>query len=77
MSSPIIFTYNKAHNIDQSIPPWIIKYKGETHYINHFESSVGFTTKETPDNSHTKGSIKMYGTLEIMEKEGKKMAKIT
>lgn len=70
MSSPIIFHYNKAHNMDKSIPPWIIKYKGETYYIHHFTSNVGFTTKETPDNPHTKGSLKMKGTLELIEKDG-------
>lgn len=44
----IIFAYNKAHNQDQTIPPWIIKHKGETHYIHHLDSKVGFSTKETP-----------------------------
>lgn len=37
---------------------WVIKCKGETFYVNHLESSVGFSTKETPDNPHTKGSLK-------------------
>lgn len=37
---------------------WVVKTKGETYYIEHLESEVGFSTKETPDNPHTKGSIK-------------------
>lgn len=37
---------------------WVIKTKGETYYVNHLDSMVGFSTKETPDNNHTKGSLK-------------------
>jgi len=38
----IVFHYNKQHNIDQSIPPWVIKHKGVSYYVNHMESKVGF-----------------------------------
>jgi hypothetical protein len=37
---------------------WVLKTKGQTYYVNHVTSNVGWTTKETPDNPHTKGSIK-------------------
>lgn len=37
---------------------WILKLKGKTYYVNHVTSLVGFSTKETPDNIHTKGSLK-------------------
>jgi len=37
---------------------WVIKAKGETHYVNHVTSQVGWSTKETPGNPATKGSIK-------------------
>ena len=37
---------------------WVLKIKGETYYVNHVDSIVGFSTKETPDSNHTKGSIK-------------------
>ena len=37
---------------------WVLKIKGETFYVNHVESKIGFSTKETPDNLHTKGSLK-------------------
>ncbi|VDM10415.1 unnamed protein product [Wuchereria bancrofti] len=40
---------------DPTIPQWVIKTKGQTFYVNHLESNVGFSTKETPDNPHTKG----------------------
>ena len=37
---------------------WILKTKGTTYYVHHVNANVGWTTKETPDNSHTKGSLK-------------------
>lgn len=67
----IVFHFNKAHNLDPSIPPWVIKLNGETHYVNHIyiEPGVGFSTKETPDNVHTKASCVVKGTLQISEGE--------
>lgn len=37
---------------------WVLKTKGETFYIHHMDSDCAFSTKETPDNPATKGSIK-------------------
>lgn len=37
---------------------WVLKVKGKTYYINHLDSTLPFSTKETPDNPHTKGAIK-------------------
>lgn len=65
----IVFHYNKKHNEDQTIPQWVIKVKGQTFYVNHLQSEVGFTTKETPDNPHTKGALQFKGKLEIIEDE--------
>lgn len=62
----IVFHYNKQHNIDPSVPPWVVKCKGETHYVQHLDSEVGFHTKETPDNEHTKGALKFKGELRIV-----------
>lgn len=75
----IIFHFNKAHLIDSTIPMWVIKHKGNTHYVNHVDVSegVGFSTKETPDNEHTKGSIKFKGQLTLKEEDNKIMALIT
>lgn len=61
----VVFHYNKQHNLDQTIPPWIVKSKGKTYYVHHFTSQVGFSTKETPENPHTKGSLQCVGFLHI------------
>lgn len=71
-----MFHYNKKHNEDTTIPPWVVKVKGESYYIHHLDSSVGFSTKETPDNSHTKGSLKFKGRLQIVEEDGQVIAKV-
>lgn len=75
----IVFHYNKKHNEDSSISPWIIKFKGKTYYVYHMDilSGVGFSTKETPDNSHTKGSLKIKGRLRLYEKDSKLFAEIS
>ena len=73
----IVFHYNKKHNEDQSIPTWVVKAKGKTYYVDHLDSRVGFSTKETPDNPHTKGSLQFRGKLTIVEDEdGVKTAEI-
>lgn len=38
---------------------WVVKTKGETYYVNHVDCNVPWSTKETPDNANTKGSIKV------------------
>lgn len=63
----IVFHYNKKHNEDTNIPQWIIKVKGQTFYVHHLNSEVGFSTKETPGNPHTKGSLQFKGVLTITE----------
>jgi hypothetical protein len=57
---------------------WIIKHKGATHYVNHVDvlPSVGFSTKETPDNPSTKGSIKIKGKLTIEQIDNQSIATI-
>jgi hypothetical protein len=37
---------------------WVLKFRGATHYVHHVDVDCPFTTKETPDNAHTKGSLK-------------------
>jgi len=63
----IIFHFNKKNLEDNTIPMWVIKHMGLTHYVNHIDVSpgVGFSTKETPENPHTKGSIKFRAKLKI------------
>lgn len=74
----IVFHFNKAYNADPSIPAWVVKHKGETHYVNHIDVSdgVAWSTKETPDNPHTKGAIKFKGNLEIAHENNLVIAKI-
>lgn len=55
----MVFHFNKAHLSDPTIPMWILKFKGETHYVNHVECNASWSTKETPDNPSTKGSLKI------------------
>jgi len=63
----VIFHFNKASLQDSTIPMWVLKHKGKTHYVDHVDvdSGIGFKTKETPDNPHTKGSIQLKGKIEI------------
>jgi len=42
---------------------WVLKIKGVTYYVDHVDCRNGFSTKETPDNSHTKGAIKIRNCL--------------
>ena len=74
----IVFHFNKKHLEDPTIPMWVIKCRGDTYYVHHVEVSegIGFSTKETPDNPHTKGSIKFKGRLSISVEENKTTAKI-
>ena len=58
-----MFHFNKKHLEDQSIPMWVLKTQGETFYVNHVDCTIPWSTKETPDNPHTKGSIKVKGAL--------------
>lgn len=74
----IIFHFNKKHLEDPNVPMWVIKHKGVTHYVHHVEvdEGVGFSTKETPDNPHTKGSLKFKGKLKLDVVDGKIVAYI-
>jgi hypothetical protein len=57
------------HLQNPEIPMWVIKHKGSSYYVHHVDvlPGVGFSTKETPDNPHTKGSIKIKGKLLIYQ----------
>ena len=67
----IILHFNKMHLQDPTIPMWVIKVKGITHYVDHVDvdSGIGFSTKETPDNPHTKGSLKFKGKIKITKSD--------
>lgn len=53
-----VFHFNKGHLQDPTIPMWILKFKGKTHYVDHVDANAPWSTKETPDNPHTKGALK-------------------
>lgn len=48
---------------------WVLKTKGETYYVNHVECNIPWSTKETPDNPHTKGSLKVKNCLLTIDEE--------
>ena len=58
-----MFHFNKKHLEDETIPMWVVKTHGESFYVDHVTSELKWSTKETPDNSHTKGSIKFKECL--------------
>ena len=65
----IIFHFNKGFLQDPTIPMWVIKHKGKSYYVNHLDSKIGFSTKETPDNPSTKGSLMIKGSLKILSED--------
>lgn len=58
-----MFHFNKKHLQDPSVPMWILKTGGKSYYVEHVDCQSPWSTKETPDNSHTKGSIKVKDCL--------------
>jgi hypothetical protein len=69
--SEIIFHFNKQYLVDNTIPMWTIKTKGQSYYVHHIDvsSGIGFSTRESPDNPTTKGSVKIKGCLSIRQNE--------
>lgn len=53
-----MFHFNKGHLADETIPMWVVKTHGVTFYVNHVTADMPWSTKETPGNEKTKGSIK-------------------
>jgi len=58
-----VFHFNKHFLTDPTIPMWVLKTKGKTYYVNHVTANLPWSTKNTPDNSHTKGAIKFKNAL--------------
>jgi len=58
-----VFHFNKGHLVDETIPMWVIKTHGESFYVNHVSADLPWSTKETPNNERTKGSIKFKECL--------------
>lgn len=53
-----MFHFNKGHLADPTLPMWVVKSHGVTFYVNHVTAEIPWSTKETPNNPSTKGSIK-------------------
>jgi len=66
----VVFHFNKQSLIDTTIPPWVVKAKGQTFYVQHVECNAPWSTKETPDNPHTKGSLKMKNVDLVINEKG-------
>lgn len=55
---------------------WKLACKGKTYYINHFTCEIPFSTKETPDNNHTKGAIKIKECLLTIDSDNNATASV-
>lgn len=65
----VVFHFNKKHLEDSTIPMWVVKTQGQTYYVNHVSCTLPWSTKETPDNPSTKGSIKVKDCLLVIDDE--------
>ena len=63
----LVFHFNKGHLADPTIPMWVVKTQGESFYVHHVDSTMPWSTKETPDNDKTKGSIKFKECLLVID----------
>ena len=74
----VVFHFNKRHLEDSTIPMWVLKTHGETFYVDHVDAEMPWSTKETPDNSHTKGSLKFKeALLQIDESNSARLTPLT
>ena len=73
-----MFHFNKASLANPEIPCWVFKVDGQTYYVHHAEfENVSFATKETPNNPHTKGSLKVKGFYSQRVENGKMIGKVS
>jgi len=73
----VVFHFNKKHLEDETIPMWAVKTRGKTYYVDHVTAAVPWSTKETPDNTHTKGSIKLKNVLLKIENNEATISQLT
>lgn len=66
----IDFHFNKKHLEFSQIPMWILKVKGQTYYVNHVTSKIGFSTKERPDHPSTNGMIRFNRATVYITQDG-------
>lgn len=53
---------------------WVLKTKGMTYHVKHVTANAPWTTKETPDNPSTKGSLKFKKVDVIIENDEAKIS---
>lgn len=53
----IDFSFNRVHNEFEFMPRWLVKANGKTYYVEHFDSQIGFSTREMTDPK-TKGMLR-------------------
>jgi hypothetical protein len=53
---------------------WVLKTKGTTYQVKHVTANAPWTTKETPDNPSTKGSLKFKKVDVIIENDEAKIS---
>lgn len=49
---------------------WVLKTKGNSYYVHHVDANCPWSTKETPDNPATKGSLKFKNCLLTIDDNG-------
>lgn len=64
------FHFNKKHLEFPWIPMWVLKTKGTTFYCDHIDAKCHWTTREAPDNPHTKGSIRFRNVSLTIDSSG-------
>jgi hypothetical protein len=64
------FHFNKKHLEYSWIPMWVLKTKGKTFYVHHVNALCPWTTRETPENDATKGSIRLRNCSLEIDAEG-------
>lgn len=52
---------------------WVLKTKGTTYYVHSVTCTVPWSTKQTPDNPHTKGAIKLKHCILNIDEGGHAM----
>ena len=62
----VVFHFNKRHLEDSSVPMWTLKARGQSYYVTHVDCQCTWSTKETFENTHTKGSIKVKNAVLII-----------
>lgn len=65
----IDFHFNKGSIGNPDIPKWVIKAKGQTHYIHHIDANVAWSTRELAEGS-TLGMIRFKRAHVVIDENG-------